>query len=48
MIRVTLQELFAEYRSLEVVEQWEHNGGWVPRETLEDWGVLTVEEEMVR
>jgi Leucine-rich repeat (LRR) protein len=45
MIRVTLRELFAEYRDLHAVEQWEHNGKWVPRGTLEDFGVLTREEE---
>ncbi|NQT13736.1 MAG: hypothetical protein HQ582_13365, partial [Planctomycetes bacterium] len=45
MVRVTLRELFTEYKDLHAVEQWEHNGKWVPRETLEDFGVLTREDE---
>ena len=45
MVRVTLREIFAEYRDLHAVEQWEHDGKWVPRETLEDFGVLTREDE---
>lgn len=45
MLRVTLRELFAEYRNLQVVEQWEYNGDWVPRKTLESFGVLPVEAE---
>ncbi len=45
MIRVTLRELFTEYKNLHTVEQWEHKGKWVPRETLEDFGVLTREYE---
>ncbi len=40
MIRVTLRELFREYKDLHAVEQWEHKGNWVPRATLEDMGVL--------
>jgi len=44
MIRVTLRELFTEYKNLRSVEQWEHNGQWVPRKTLEDIGVLPVED----
>jgi len=47
MIRVTLRELFSEYRDLRAVEQWEYNGKWVPRETLEDFGVLPVEAEVL-
>ena len=47
MIRVTLRELLAEYRNLQVVEQWEYNGDWVPRKTLEGFGALAVEEEAV-
>jgi len=45
MLRVTLRELFTEYKNLYAVEQWEHNGKWVPRETLEDFGVLPHEDE---
>ena len=45
MIRVTLRELFTEYRDLRVVEQWEHKGKWVPRETLEEFGVLWRDDE---
>ena len=45
MIRLTLRELFTEYKNLQAVEQWEHKGNWVPRQTLEDIGVLDVEEE---
>lgn len=40
MIRVMLQELFTEYKDLKAVEQWEYNGDWVPRRTLESIGVL--------
>lgn len=40
MIRRTLRKLLAEYKDLPVVEQWEHNGQWVPRATLEQIGVL--------
>ncbi len=43
MIRMTLPELFSEYKNLKVVEQWEHEGSWVPRTTLEKFGVLTKE-----
>lgn len=45
MVRVTLRELFNEYRDLHAVEQWEHNGKWVPRGTLEDFGVLAREDD---
>lgn len=45
MLRLTLQELFAEYKDLRVVEQWEHNSKWVPRGTLEDFGVLEREPD---
>ena len=34
-----------EYKDLHAVEQWEHDGKWVPRETLEDFGILTREDE---
>jgi internalin A len=40
IIRGTLRKIFGEYRALNPVEQWEHNGKWVPRETLEEFGVL--------
>lgn len=45
MIRSTMQELFTEYKDLHVVEQWEYEGNWVPRQTLEDMGVLPSEDE---
>ncbi len=45
MVRVTLRELFTEYKNLKAVEQWEHDDKWVPRETLEDFGVLMREDE---
>lgn len=38
--RGTLQSLFAEYRGLRPIEQWEHRGQWVPREFLEEFGLL--------
>ncbi|MFM9963031.1 MAG: COR domain-containing protein [Planctomycetaceae bacterium] len=40
MIRGALHKIFGEYKALSPVEQWEHNGKWVPRETLEEFGVL--------
>ncbi len=40
MIRGTLAKIFKEYKALSPVEQWEHNGEWVPRRTLEEFGVL--------
>ena len=40
MIRVTLRKLIAEYRNLQAVEQWDYEGEWVPRRTLERMGVL--------
>ncbi len=45
MIRETLKELFAEYDRLRVVEQWWHGEDWVPRGTLEKYGVLPPEDE---
>ena len=45
MVRVTLRKLIAEYRNLRVVEQWEYQGEWVPRRTLERMGVLPPDEE---
>ena len=44
MIRGTLHKIFREYKALSPVEQWEHNGKWVPRETLEEFGVLPREK----
>jgi internalin A len=41
MIRGTLYKIFREYKAIIPVEQWEHNGKWVPRETLEEFGVLS-------
>ena len=40
IIRGTLHKVFNEYKALSPVEQWEHKGKWVPRETLEEFGVL--------
>jgi internalin A len=40
MIRGTFDELFGDYRGLQVTEQWEHKGNWVPRSTLEEFGLL--------
>jgi internalin A len=40
MIRVTLRKLIAEYQNLQAVEQWEYEGEWVPRRTLERMGKL--------
>jgi hypothetical protein len=45
MIRETLKEMFREYERLRVVEQWWHGNDWVPRGTLEQFGVLPHEEE---
>ena len=45
IIRSTLTELFAEYRDLKVTEQRWFDGQWVPRKTLERFGVLEPEWE---
>src|SRR5947209_9767135 len=45
MIRGTLHKIFSEYKALSPVEQWEYNGKWVPRETLEEFGVLPREQD---
>lgn len=45
MIRITLQELFTEYKDLHAVEQWEDEGDWIPRRRLEREGKLPVEED---
>jgi len=44
-IRVTLQELFTEYKDLHAVEPWEDEGDWVPRRRLEREGKLPVEDD---
>jgi internalin A len=44
MIRSTFRDLYQGYRSLKVTEQWEHEGEWVPRKTLERFGKLEAEE----
>jgi len=41
MIREALKEMFREYERLRVVEQWWHENDWVPRRTLEKFGVLS-------
>jgi hypothetical protein len=45
MIRGTLASLFEGYRGLQVSEQWEHEGEWVPRKTLERFGQLRRDDE---
>jgi internalin A len=45
MIRGTFTELFKDYRGLQVTEQWELEGEWVPRRTLEQFGKLPREQE---
>lgn len=40
MIRGTLRDLFAGYRGLQVTEQHWYHDDWVPRNTLERFGVL--------
>jgi internalin A len=43
MIREALKDMFREYERLRVVEQWWHGNDWVPRGTLEKFGVLAQE-----
>jgi internalin A len=43
IIRSTLMELFGEYKQLHVTEQQWFDGQWVPRPTLERFGVLEPE-----
>ena len=43
IIRSTLMELFGEYRELHVTEQRWFDGQWVPRPTLEKFGVVEPE-----
>jgi GTPase SAR1 family protein len=45
MIREALKEMFREYERLRVVEQWWHRKDWVPRSTLEEFGVLPRDED---
>jgi len=45
MIRETLKEMFREYERLRVVEQWWIDNNWVPRGTLEKFGVMPHEED---
>jgi hypothetical protein len=45
MIREALKEMFREYERLRVVEQWWHDTDWVPRGTLEKFGVLSRETD---
>jgi hypothetical protein len=45
MIREALKEMFREYERLRVVEQWWHGKDWVPRSTLETFGVLPSEAD---
>lgn len=47
MIRGALSELFVGYRGLQVTEQWEHQGEWVPRKTLEQFGKLEPEQQAI-
>src|SRR5271165_6093836 len=44
MLRETLRALFAEYKNLNVVEQMEWDGEWVPRATLVKIGIIPVDE----
>lgn len=46
MIREALKEMFREYERLRVVEQWWHEKDWVPRGTLEKFGVLIPEADV--
>jgi internalin A len=43
MVRGTLLDLFRSYRGLNVVEQHEYEGSWVPRATLEKLGILAAD-----
>jgi hypothetical protein len=43
IIRGTLHEVFQAYKALSPIEQWEYKGHWVPREMLEEFGVLPQE-----
>ncbi len=43
MIRITLKNLFSEYKNLHAIEQWELEGEWVSRGMLEKLGKLPTE-----
>ena len=45
LIRTNMDEMVQEYEQLRVQEQRQHKDKWVPRETLEDFGVLKREAE---
>jgi internalin A len=45
MLRETFLGLFAEYKNLNVVEQTEWDGEWVPRATLEKIGIIPADEK---
>ncbi|MEZ5326597.1 MAG: COR domain-containing protein [Verrucomicrobiales bacterium] len=40
IVRGTLYQIFGEYKALDPIEQWQHNGKWVPTETLVEFGAL--------
>jgi hypothetical protein len=40
MLRETLRILFAKYKNLDVVEQMERDGAWVPLAALEKMGII--------
>jgi internalin A len=44
ILKENLRALFAEYKNLNVVEQMEWGGEWVPRATLEKIGIIPVGE----
>jgi hypothetical protein len=44
ILRETLRSLFAEYKNLNVVEQVQWDGEWVPRATLEKIGIIPADE----
>ena len=45
MIRLTLHDLFREYKNLKVTEQWEYDEEWVPLRTLRSIGLLPRDDE---
>jgi hypothetical protein len=44
MLRETLRALFAEYKNLNVAEQMEWDGEWVPRAMLAKMGIIPADE----
>jgi hypothetical protein len=44
MLRETIRALFAEYKNLDVVEQMEWEGQWVPRAALQKMGIIPADE----